>query len=157
MVDKLLGSPYNLREANFMQTSLSSGMEDYIELIYLSTLKKEQLKGADLARKLDISRASVSEVLAKLTSKKLIIYNENKTISLTTEGKKEAKKVYSKHHILKTFFETVLNIPSETAEENACKIEHIISKQILNRMETFTKFFQSHKKILDLYIEESEK
>lgn len=140
-----------------MQTNLSSGMEDYIEIIYLSTLKNEPLKGADLARKLDISRASVSEALTKLASKKLITYDENKTISLTSEGKREGKKVYSKHYILKEFFETVLNIPSETAEEDACRIEHIISKQILNKMETFTKFFQNHKRILDLYIEESEK
>lgn len=140
-----------------VQTNLSSGLEDYIEVIYLSLLNNEQIKGADLARKLEITRASVSEALAKLATKQLISYSDNKSILLTSQGIKEAKKVYSKHHILKDFFEIVLNIPSETAEENACRIEHIISKQILNKMKTFTKIFQKNKQFLDLYIEESEK
>jgi DtxR family Mn-dependent transcriptional regulator len=99
----------------------------------------------------------VSEALSKLVSKGLITYNRYEFISLTKAGEKEAKRVYEKHHILADFFENVLGVSSLLAGENACKIEHIVSGDILSRMEKFTKFFKTHKKILDLYIEESEK
>ena len=140
-----------------MTNSLSSGLQDYIETIYVSTENGEDLKAVDLSRKLNISRASVSEALSRLISKDLVQYNAYKTISLTKKGVAEAKKVYAKHHALKDFFENVLNVTPDEASENACKIEHIVSENILNKMEKFTKFFKTHKKILDLYIEESKK
>ena len=140
-----------------MANTLSSGLEDYIETIYLSTKNGEMLKGADLARKLGVSRASVSEALSKLVSKKLIKYNSYEAITLTKEGDAEAQKVYEKHYVLKEFFEKVLDVDSSEASENACKIEHFVSKNILCSMQKFTKFFVKHKKILEAYIEESEK
>lgn len=152
----MLGLPYTFNIMSEVQ-NLSSGLEDYIEAIYTSQLEDKYLKGAQLARKLNISRASVSEALSKLVSKGLITYNRYEFISLTKAGEKEAKRVYEKHHILADFFENVLGVSSLLAGENACKIEHIVSGDILSRMEKFTKFFKTHKKILDLYIEESEK
>lgn len=122
--------------------NLSSGLEDYIEAIYTSHLNNNLLKGADLARKLKISRASVSEALSKLVNKGLITYNSYESISLTDKGIEEAKKVYEKHNALKDFFETVLKIPSEEAGENACKIEHIISQNVLNKLIQFTKDYK---------------
>lgn len=49
--------------------NLSSGLEDYVEAIYIAHLNNKPLKGAELARQLNISRASVSEALAKLVAK----------------------------------------------------------------------------------------
>ena len=62
---------------------LSSGLEDYIETIYVAQLENEQIKGAQLARKLNVSRASVSEALSKLVSKGLIKYQSYGEITLT--------------------------------------------------------------------------
>lgn len=129
---------------------LTSGLEDYIEAIYIAQLNNIPLKGAELARKLNISRASVSEALAKLVSKNLIKYNSYETISLTPKGIEEAKNVYQKHHILKDFFETVLAISSDEAGENACKIEHIISENILEKMTILTKKFKTNKRLSDI-------
>ena len=125
--------------------ALSSGLEDYIETIYVAYLNETPLKGADLARKMGISRASVSEALSKLVTKKLITYNSYETITLTPLGMEFAKTVYNKHHILKDFFEEVLGIPAKEAGENACKIEHIISQNVLNKMVEFTEFCRKHK------------
>ena len=73
--------------------NLSSGLEDYVEAIYIAHLNNKPLKGAELARQLNISRASVSEALAKLVAKNLIKYNSYEAISITKEGIEEAKKV----------------------------------------------------------------
>ncbi len=126
--------------------TLTSGLEDYLEEIYIAHLNQIQLKGAQLARNLKISRASVSEALARLVSKDLIKYNSYETISLTNKGLIEAKKVYDKHRILKTFFEEVLGIDPQEASENACKIEHIISQNILDKMAQFTKSYKNTQK-----------
>lgn len=135
--------------------NLSSGLEDYVEAIYVAYLNDKLLKGAELARQLNISRASVSEALSKLVAKNLIKYNSYEAISITKEGIEEAKKVYEKHHTLEQFFETVLGINKSEANENACKIEHIISQNVLSEMQKFTKFCQIHKEIIDTYKKEN--
>lgn len=134
--------------------SLSSGLEDYLESIYIAHINNKPLKGAELARQLNISRASVSEALSRLVAKDLIKYSSYEAISITKEGIEEAKKVYAKHHTLEQFFEQVLGIEKTEASENACKIEHIISQTVLDEMTEFTKFCQNHKEILDEYKKE---
>lgn len=134
--------------------NLSSGQEDYLEAIYIAHLNDTPLKGAELARKLNISRASVSEALAKLVAKDLINYNSYEAISITKKGIAEAQKVYEKHHALEQFFENVLGIERSEASENACKIEHIISKNALDEMIKFTEFCQKHQEVLEIYKKE---
>jgi len=98
---------------------------------------------------LNISRASVSEALSKLVSKGLITYESYGTISFTPTGLSEAQKVYNTHNTLKSFFQTVLNISPEEASENACKIEHIISDNILSKIKDFTDYCNNHPEIID--------
>ena len=123
------------------EKNLTSGLEDYLEAIYVAHLNNKPLKGAQLARELNVSRASVSEALARLVSKKLINYNSYEAIYITKTGITEAKKVYNKHHILELFFEKVLEINKKEASENACKIEHIISENIINKISNFTEIY----------------
>ncbi len=125
--------------------TLSSGLEDYLEEIYIAHINDTPLKGAQLARKLNISRASVSEALSKLVSKDLIKYNSYEAITLTRKGLEDAQQIYAKHHILKNFFENVLEITPQEASENACKVEHIISQNILDKMTEFTEFYNKNK------------
>ena len=134
--------------------TLSAGLEDYIETIYISNLENKPPKGVELARMLNVSRASVSEALTKLASKGLIEYKSYGTINLTPKGISEAEKIYKTHTILKTFFENVLDIDSKEASENACKIEHIISNNIIEKIKTFSEFCQNNPNILNKYKEE---
>lgn len=134
-----------------MSKNLSSGLEDYIETIYMSSLAGISLKGAELARKLNISRASVSEALSKLMSLGLIEYKPYGSIKLTLKGEEKAKAVYSKHGLLKKFFENVLQVPENEASENACKIEHIISENILNRMSKLNDYCKSHPEFIKIF------
>lgn len=134
--------------------NLSSGLEDYLETIYIAYLNNEPLKGAELARKLNISRASVSEALSRLVAKGLVKYNSYEAISITENGIEEAVKVYNKHHVIENFFIKVLGIDKKQASENACEIEHIISEKILEEMSSFTTFCENNKDILALYKKE---
>ena len=130
---------------------LSSGLEDYLETIYIAHMANKTLKGAELARQLNISRASVSEALTKLVTKKLIKYDSYKDITLTKEGEMQALKIYRKHNALKKFFEEILGIEKKEAEENACRIEHIISQNVYNRISDFTQFCKENPQIIEKY------
>ena len=131
--------------------NLTAGLEDYLEAIYIAQNKNKTVKGIDVARMLNISRASVSEALSKLVSKGLITYESYGTISFTPTGHTEAEKVYNTHNTLKSFFQTVLNISPEEASENACKIEHIISKNVLAEIKDLTDYCNNHPEIINEY------
>ena len=130
---------------------LTAGLEDYLEAIYVASNENKLVKGIDIAKMLNISRASVSEALSKLVTKELITYESYGTISFTPAGLSEAEKVYDTHNTLKLFFRKVLNISPEEAGENACKIEHIISDNILREIKDFTDYCNNHPEIIDKY------
>ncbi|MCM1010415.1 MAG: metal-dependent transcriptional regulator [Fusobacterium sp.] len=119
---------------------LSASLEDYLEVIYNSIKYNESVKAVDIARELNVSRASVTEALNKLADKGLINYGRYQTITITDMGMKIAQDVVNRHSSLSSFFENVLGASRQEAEENACRIEHIISAELLDRIEVYVKF-----------------
>ena len=75
----------------------SASKEDYLELIYEFSSSKSDFKAVDIAKKMNISRASVSEALQKLASQGYIVYEKYKPAVLTDKGRELAEKVYHKH------------------------------------------------------------
>lgn len=105
----------------------SASKEDYLEIIYEFSKDNKPFKSINIAKKLNISRASVSEALKKLAEQGYITYEKYKPVALTDKGLKVAEKVFLKHCTLCTFFEKVLKLPQDDAEINACRIEHVIT------------------------------
>lgn len=138
-LDKMLGLTYNEdnKRREKMPNNLSASLEDYLELICNLLQTSQSVKAVEIARKLNISRASVSEALARLAEKKLIVYEGHKGITITPEGLEKAKEVIDKHNTLTALFEDVFGFNRETSEENACKIEHIINGEVFDRIKKF--------------------
>lgn len=113
---------------------LTASLEDYLEIICNFENSKRQIKAIDISKELNISRASVTEALKKLAEKRLLNYGRYETISLTDEGKIIAQRVVSKHFILQKFFEQFLELSSEEASYNACKIEHVITDNAFDKI-----------------------
>lgn len=136
---------------------LSASLEDYIEVIYNSIKYNESVKAVDIARELNVSRASVTEALNKLSDKGLINYGRYQTIKITDMGIKIAEDVVNRHSSLSSFFENVLGAGRKESEENACRIEHIISAELLDRIEAYLGFVQANPEISagfkDYYLE----
>ena len=136
---------------------LSASLEDYIEVIYNSIKYNESVKAVDIARELNVSRASVTEALNKLSDKGLINYGRYQTIKITDMGIKIAEDVVNRHSSLSSFFENVLGAGRKEAEENACRIEHIISAELLDRIKAYLGFVQANPEISakfkDYYLE----
>ena len=112
----------------------SASKEDYLELIYELSLKNPDFKAVDIANKMNISRASVSEALKKLAEQGLVNYEKYKKTTLTEKGLKLAKEVFLKHNVLFTFFKEILHLTVEDAQINACKVEHVITNSAFSEI-----------------------
>lgn len=126
---------------------LSASLEDYLEIICNLLETSECVKAVEIARKLNISRASVSEALSKLAQKNLIIYESHKGISITPEGLKKAKEVIEKHKTLTDFFGKTLGLNREEAEENACRVEHVISDNLFKKIKEFQNYCDNNEEL----------
>ena len=124
------------------KTDLSASLEDYIEAIYHIIEEKLVARSKEIAARLDVSRASVTEALRALSKKGLINYSPYEAITLTPKGKEVAEDVIFRHDALKRFFIEILTIEESIAEEGACKIEHAAPPEIIARMISFTEFMQ---------------
>lgn len=100
----------------------------YLETILILSKKNGAVHSIDISRYMGFSRPSVSRAVSKLKVDKYIDINDNLEITLTNSGKEIANRIYERHQILT---ETLISIgvDPETASEDACRIEHVISAE----------------------------
>lgn len=131
---------------------LTSGLEDYIEVISNHLKYHQKVRAIDISRELNVSRASVSEALKRLADMGLINYSRYDVISITEEGEKAAQKVINRHNLLKSFFTEILGLEDNEAAENACKIEHVITENVYNRLTDYVKFNREHPELMQEFL-----
>lgn len=111
-----------------MQNELGKSLEDYLEAILMLQKQKGNCYSIDVANKLGFSKPSVSIAVKKLEAEGYITRDGNGVILFTEAGKKIADATYDKHITLTTLFES-LGVSKETAEKDACLIEHSLSEE----------------------------
>lgn len=119
---------------------ISASLEDYLETIYEIIEEKQGVKAVEISRRLGVGRSSVTEALKNLADKGLVNYGRYDVISLTSAGENAAKKVQFKHQVLYDFLAQILGVSPQEAQENACRLEHVISEDVLNRLIAFIEF-----------------
>lgn len=125
-----------------VKQTLSASLEDYIEAIYHLAKSQQVARVTDIAMKLEVQKASVTGALQALVNKGLIHYSPYSFITLTDDGMKVARNIVKRHKTLCRFFSDVLGIDKKTAEENACRIEHDISSEVLGKLIKLTKLMK---------------
>ena len=129
---------------NQANIEISASQEDYLEAIYEIIMEKNGVKAVEISRRLGVGRSSVTEALKALADKKLVNYARYEVISLTKEGESLAKEISQKHHVLTDFFSEVLGLSPDDAQENACRVEHVISKDAAQRFEKLMDCYKQH-------------
>lgn len=109
-----------------MQLVHESG-ETYLETILVLSKRMETVRSIDLAGELGYTKPSVSRAVKLLKERGYITVERGGALILTDKGRAEAEKIYERHQVITKFFNEVLGVDPETAEEDACRIEHIIS------------------------------
>ena len=114
-------------------------IEQYIEVIHALENKKGVAHTTDIALELNIKPPSVTEMLHKLDELDLIIYKQYHGAKLSNPGKKMAQELMLRHKALADFF-MIIGVDEETANFDACKIEHHVSPETLKQLNQFIKF-----------------
>jgi len=119
---------------------LSASLEDYLEAIYHVVSEKQAARAKDIAKKTGVNSSSVTGALRALAEKGYINYAPYDLITLTPKGQKHARDVVRRHEALRDFFVRVLFIEATEAEETACKMEHTVSRAVLDRIISLMEF-----------------
>ena len=115
-------------------------MEDYLEAILALEALQKVARVKDLAARLGVSKPSVTQMLKSLRDRSLIHYERYGLIDLTDEGRTIAEGVQRRHELIAGFLTEVLAVPTETAEVDACRMEHGLSDETLNALVLFMDF-----------------
>ena len=118
--------------------SLTRAGEDYLESIYRLSLDSGEPDGSvrsvDVADQLEVSKASVNKALKQLKDMGMVTQSRYGRVTLTSEGEKYAKIVWRSHRALRAFLQTDLGVEPETADEEACLMEHALSADTMTRL-----------------------
>lgn len=111
----------------------SESQENYLETILLLSKKKPVVRSVDIANELGYKKPSISIAMKNLRAQEYITVTPEGYIYLTETGLRIASEVYEKHEIITQFF-SGLGVPPEIAEDDACRIEHIIHDETFDAL-----------------------
>ena len=112
--------------------------EMYLESIYVLCNTKAQVRSIDIAEHMNYSKPSVCRAVRLLKNDGFITVDKKGYISLTDAGIERANKIFERHTVL-TDFLIALGISKETADNDACRMEHIISEETFNALKNHLK------------------
>ncbi len=113
---------------------ISASLEDYLEMIFVLYQKGGEVRVTDLASALKVSKPSVHRAVGTLKEAGLLEHEFYGTITLTPEGETRAAQVLRRHRMIRHFLHHTLGVPAEIAEEDACRMEHVVSAQTIQHL-----------------------
>ena len=117
---------------------LTSNMEDYLEVILNLQQEHRVARVKDVAQKLKVKMPSVTGAMKGLAEKGLVNYERYSYLTLTEAGEKIAREIGDRHKTFYSFLTEVLQLDHETAELDACRLEHATSRKTFERVKEFT-------------------
>lgn len=117
---------------------VNESAENYLETILILSKKLPVVRSVDIANELGFKKSSVSIAMKNLREKNHITVTDAGFIYLTDSGRNIAEMVYERHEFLSSWLIS-LGVPNEIATEDACKIEHILSKESYDAVKKFVK------------------
>lgn len=125
---------------------IQESAENYLETILMLGKRKGNVRSIDIATALSFSKPSVSVAMKNLRENGYILMDKDGYIALTEKGHEIAETIYERHTLLSSFL-MYLGVSRETATQDACRIEHVISPE---SFEALKQHVYSHKEIMDL-------
>lgn len=135
---------YELRQEH---NSLSSSMEDYLEMACRLSKDKGYTRLNDLSRALNVQPPSASRMVQKLADINLMNYQKYGVIELTEQGKQIGEYLLKRHATIEEFFR-IIGVTDGILEETE-KIEHHLSRQTVNQIAVLVQFLQANPAVLD--------
>lgn len=115
---------------------LQESGEMYLETILILSKKTGDVRSIDICEYMGYSKPSVSRAVGILKNGGFITVDKSGHISLTDEGREHAEKIYERHNVLTSVLIS-LGVDEETASEDACKMEHVISDRTFQALKKY--------------------
>lgn len=128
---------------NSQTPHLSESLEDYLESILHITDENGVAWPRDIAKAMKVSNASVTGALRALAEHQLINYAPYVFVTLTPEGEKYAREIMSRHEQIRSFLCDFLGVEAVLANETACKMEHFLPTEIIQKFVRLAAFMKS--------------
>ncbi len=125
-----------------MNNKIDTLTQEYLEVIDQLERTHRVARVKDIALMRGVSRSSVSIALNQLAGKQLIKHEQYGHVVLTAKGKRIASNLARRHEALKYFLFEILGISIQAADDDACKMEHIMSQESLNALYRFLEFIE---------------
>ena len=116
---------------------LREASENYLEAILKIEDENRQVRSIDVAKELDVSRPSVNKAIGVLKKAGMVEQQPYGQISLTPEGRAQASAVMHRHVTLKKFLTRILHVNDAVADEDACKMEHVVSEETMQKLTAY--------------------
>ena len=116
--------------------STNESAENYLETILILSKTLPVVRSVDVATELGYKKSSVSIAMKNLREKEHITVSDAGYITLTKTGREIAEMIYERHEVFKTWL-TTLGVDEQIASEDACKMEHAISKESFEAIKAF--------------------
>lgn len=115
----------------------NESMEMYLETIHILEKNYGHAHSVEIAERLGVSKPSVSKAMNYLKDKGLVNKEAYGTITLTQKGKELSEQIYTNHRLILLFLQHSLQLTAEEAEENACRMEHVLSDGMLQAIKAY--------------------
>lgn len=123
-------------------TTLTPSLEDYLEVIFHLVRENKVARAKDIAERMEVTKSSVTGALKHLAGKGMIHYDPYSFVTLTGRGEARAERIVGRHRALSRFLRETLGLSAKAADDNACRMEHAVDDQALERLLHFARFLQ---------------
>jgi DtxR family Mn-dependent transcriptional regulator len=115
---------------------VTKSLEDYVEAVYVLIVKCGAAHVRDVAQELNVKMPSVVKAISELKKMGFVTQAPYGDIKLTPKGEDIAREILSRHKVLHRFLMSI-GVSEETADKDACLMEHILSAETMDRIEVF--------------------
>ena len=129
---------YNEKKGTGKSMKTHESEEMYLETILLLKSRKANIRSVDIVEELGYAKSSVSRAMGLLAARGYIVVNEYDEIVLTEAGERKAADIYERHRVI-TQLLIGIGADAALAEDNACRIEHVISPELFEIMKEYSK------------------
>ena len=113
---------------------VTANREDYLRALYVMEEKNNEIKSIGIAKYLNVSKPSVSEMARKLNEEGLVSYKKYSRLRFTQKGRRIAQKITCKHRLIELFLKKMLKMNSGSIHEEAHRLEHAFSDESIEKL-----------------------
>ncbi|MGA2296926.1 MAG: metal-dependent transcriptional regulator [FCB group bacterium] len=115
------------------QNMLTQSVQDYLKTIY-KLQEIENVSTTEISKEMNVSGASVTGMLKRLSAMGLVDYNSYKGVKLTEVGEKISLEIVRHHRLLELYLKEMLGFTLDKVHEEACRLEHVISREFADKI-----------------------